>query len=56
MVGIFPTELHAAVAPLLSEPFAGETPLFTGEPAARPSGVAPILLPNEIFPVTGLWL
>ena len=56
MLGSFMTELQAAVAPFFSDPLAGEIPLFTGCPALRPSGVAPMLFPKAMLPVTGLWL
>ena len=54
MLGSLLTELMHAVAPFLSAPVAGETPLFSGSPAFLPLGSAPTPFPIATFAVTEL--
>ena len=49
----FATELDAAVGPLTSLPWRGDTPSANGSVAKRPSGNAATSLPNKTFADTG---
>ena len=55
-LGSLPSEFITAVGPCFSVPLAGDTPLFTGRVALRPSGSAPTDFPKATLPVTELIL